>query len=101
MMRVPGNSSGIESRMSVPFVPGAVGPVQGDVRPATPELRHSLRGVDRLRHQKHVGLGFDARAQAFPEDRMVVDAQDADSRLLRHGAYPESGYLLHASPETG
>src|SRR5260370_25421265 len=57
---------------------------QGDVRPMTTKFRYCFHGIRRLGHEKHVLLRADDGSQSLAEDRMVLDAQDANRLGLNH-----------------
>jgi hypothetical protein len=55
------------------------------IGPMKTELRHSLHRICRLRNKKHVLLRTDDRSQSLAEDRMILDAQDANWIGANHG----------------
>src|ERR1700761_1891996 len=48
------------------------------------KLRHGFSSIRRLSNQLHVWLRSNNRAQAFTEDRMVFNAQDANQAGRDH-----------------
>src|SRR5215813_8471946 len=68
--------------------PGKTEIHQGDVWPVTAEFFQSLRTIARLRNQQHVGLGGNNRVQAFAENRMVLNAQNANRLRGSHRNCP-------------
>src|SRR5262249_9183669 len=69
---------------------------QRDVRVMRAELLDRFTAVGPLGHDLHVGLAGDERVDAAPEQRMIVDDEDADGRGV--GAHECSPVLRPANP---
>ena len=57
---------------------------QGYVRSKLAKPLQSLRSTGGLAHNAHVGLTIDKRGDSFPQQRMIIYGQDANTRLLAH-----------------
>ena len=71
-----------------------------DIRVGGPVLPDGFGSGGRLRDQLHIGLAVDDGGDALPQKRMVVDAEDADTALVRSAILHESDATILSMMES-